>query len=217
MKLLDFQGYPRQNRRWPRPLIHHDEHPGRLEDGCAIRGHPQIGFRCFMSMTVAMTSRLGPFGPGFVGLVDEKSRRYVRWISARCRLNSVDGLKTIVERMNRRGRITSAHRATTTRSERRRLGDRFRDRLRISSWCLTSTDSATTDRAPPGRASRATVASRCRTRTARARTARCYQVRDNLEECSGIWNSPRTGGEGHPVRRRACACPSTHIPTATVV
>src|SRR5882762_3747288 len=50
---------------------------------CAIRGHPQLGFRCFMSTTAAMTSRLGPFGPGFIGLWDEKSRRYVRCISAR--------------------------------------------------------------------------------------------------------------------------------------
>ena len=30
---------------------------------CAIRGQPQVGFRCFMSTTAAMTSRLGPFGP----------------------------------------------------------------------------------------------------------------------------------------------------------
>ena len=172
----------------PRPLVHHDEHPVRVENGrfapkqiktpqtvlrvtqdrepgrpaasgfgwyraarmrrttsllmgipkarviwCAIRGHPQIGFRCFMSTTAAMTSWLGPFGPGFIDLLEEKSRRYFRWISARCRLNSVDGLKTIAERMNRPGRIKSAHRPTTTRSAGRRLGDRFRDRLRISS------------------------------------------------------------------------------------
>jgi hypothetical protein len=35
---------------------------------------------------------------------------------------------------------------------------------------LTSTDSASTERAPPGPASRATVTSRCRKRTARSRT-----------------------------------------------
>ena len=126
------------------------------------RCDPQIGFRCFMSMTAAMTSRLGPLGPGSVGRLGEKSRRYFRWISARCRRNSVDGSKTIGERMNRPGRIKSAHRPTTTRSEGRRFGDRFRDRLRISSWCLTSTDSATTERAPPGPARRVTAASRCR-------------------------------------------------------
>src|SRR2546425_12989813 len=93
---------------------------------CTIRGHPQLGFRCFMSTTAAMTSWLGPFGPGFIDPLDEKSRRYFRWISARCRLNSVDGLKTIAERMNRPGRIKSAHRAATTRAEGRGLGDRFR-------------------------------------------------------------------------------------------
>jgi len=37
---------------------------------------PQVGFRRFMSTTAAMTSRLRPFGPGFVGTLDEKSRRY---------------------------------------------------------------------------------------------------------------------------------------------
>src|ERR1700682_4236633 len=64
--------------------------------------------------------------------------------------------------------MKTAHRPATTRSEGRRLGDRFRERLRISSWCLTSTDSATTERAPPGPASRATVANRCRKRTDRS-------------------------------------------------
>ena len=43
--------------------------------------------------------------------------------------------------------------------------------MRISSCCLTRTDSATTARAPPGPASRATVATRWRNRTARSRLA----------------------------------------------
>src|SRR5712691_4386893 len=43
---------------------------------CAIRGHPHVGFRCFMSTTAAMTSWLGPFGPGFFFTFDENSRRY---------------------------------------------------------------------------------------------------------------------------------------------
>src|SRR5229473_8103531 len=71
--------------------------------------------------------------------------------------------------------MKSAHRPATTRSKGRRFGDRLRERLRTSSWCLTSTDSATTERAPPGPASRATVTSRCRNRTARSRTAESYQ------------------------------------------
>jgi hypothetical protein len=37
------------------------------------------------------------------------------------------------------------------------------DGSNVVSWCLTKTDSATTARAPPGPASRATVASRWRT------------------------------------------------------
>jgi hypothetical protein len=40
-----------------------------------------------MSTTAAMTSWLGPLGPGFIGSFDENSRRYFRWISARCRCN----------------------------------------------------------------------------------------------------------------------------------
>src|SRR3954465_2385537 len=82
--------------------------------------------------------------------------------------------------------MKTAHTPATTRSAGRRLGDRFRDRLRIRSWCLTSTDSATTERAPPGPASRATVASRCNNRTARSRTAGSYQDCDTGEECSRI-------------------------------
>ena len=35
---------------------------------CAIRGQPQVGFRCFMSTTAAMMSGAGPLGPGFIGL-----------------------------------------------------------------------------------------------------------------------------------------------------
>src|SRR3989442_7142134 len=153
---------------------------------CAIRGHPQVGFRCFMSTTAAMTSWLGPLGPGLVGPLDEKRRRYFHCVRARWRVNSVDGLKTIAEQINRPGRMKRVHRPATTRSEGRRLGDRFRERLRISSWCLTSTDSATTERAPPGPASRATVASRCRTSTTRSRTAQSYQDRDTGRECSQI-------------------------------
>jgi hypothetical protein len=60
------------------------------------------------------------------------------------------------------------------------------DRLRISSWCLTSTDSAITERAPPAPASRATVASRCRKRTARSRTAASRQDREILRNAHAL-------------------------------
>ena len=139
---------------------------------CAIRGQPQVGFRCFMSTTAAITSWVGLFGPGFFGTPDEKSRRYFRLVRARWSVKNVEGFMTIAERINRRGRMRSAHKLATMRSEGRRLGERLRERLRIRSCCLTSTDSASTERAPPGPASRATVANRCRNRTARSRMAR---------------------------------------------
>jgi hypothetical protein len=68
---------------------------------------PQVGFGRFMSTTAAMTSCLGPFGPGF-GTLDEKSRRYFRVVSARWRLKSVESLTTIAERITRPGRMTIA-------------------------------------------------------------------------------------------------------------
>ena len=71
----------------------------------------------------------------------------------------------------------------------RRLSDRFRDRLRISSWCLTITDSATMARAPPAPASRATVVGRCRKRTARSRTRKILATLRNRKIAQGLRNS----------------------------
>ena len=42
------------------------EMPKARDICCAIRGHPQVGFRCFMLTTAAMTSWLGPLEPGFL-------------------------------------------------------------------------------------------------------------------------------------------------------
>ena len=107
--------------------------------------------------------------------MDEHSRRYLRCRNARWR-KSVDGLRTIAERISRLGRMISAHTPATMRSARRRLGARRRERFRISNWCLTKTDSATTARAPPGPASRATVARRWRNRTTKSRIAHRKQA-----------------------------------------
>jgi hypothetical protein len=46
-----------------------------------------------MSTTAAMTSRLGPFGPGFFRTADENSRRYFRVVSARWRRRRVDAFQ----------------------------------------------------------------------------------------------------------------------------
>src|SRR5439155_24113460 len=66
----------------------------------------------------------------------------------------------------------------------------------------TRTDYATTERAPPEPESRATVATKCRNRTARSRTAGSYQDRDTGKECSRILEfamhrrPPRAGSIG---------------------
>src|SRR5260370_8412327 len=72
-------------------------------------------------------------------------------------LKRVEGFSTIAERIRRVGRMKRAHKPATRRSEKHRLSDRCRERLRIRSCCLTRTDSATTERTPPRPNSRATV------------------------------------------------------------
>src|ERR1700674_2868453 len=97
-----------------------------------------------------MSSLLGPFGPGLPLRLDEKSRRYLRFLRAWWRLKRVEGFSTMAERIRRAGRMKKAHKPATRRSEKYRLGDRCRERLRIRSCCLTRADSATTERTPPG-------------------------------------------------------------------
>jgi hypothetical protein len=46
----------------------------------------------------------------------------------------VEGFRRIAERTSRLGRMKSTHTPATMRSATRRLGERFRDRLRVSSW-----------------------------------------------------------------------------------
>ena len=93
---------------------------------------------------------MGPLGPGLPLRWEEKSRRYFRFLRAWWRLKRVEGLRTMAERIRRAGRMRRAHKPATRRSEVRRFGDRCRERLRIRSCCLTRTDSATTERKPPG-------------------------------------------------------------------
>src|SRR5947208_2955411 len=81
-----------------------------------------------------MSALLGPFGPGLRLRLDEKSRRYFRFLRAWWRLNRVEGFSTIAERTRRAGLMRRAHKPATRRSEVRRFGDRALERLRIKSW-----------------------------------------------------------------------------------
>ncbi len=76
----------------------------------------------------------------------------------------------MAERTRRVGRMNPAQSPAMTRSIDVRFGARSRDRLRISSCCLTSNDSAATDRRPPGPNKRAVVTIRLMKRMARSRT-----------------------------------------------
>ena len=116
-----------------------------------------MGLRCFIWTTASMSSLLGPFGPGLPLRLDENSRRYLRFLRAWWMLKRVEAFSTMAERIRRAGRMQRAHKPATRRSEARKFGDRYRERLRIRSCCLMRTDSATTKRMPPGPRSRASV------------------------------------------------------------
>jgi hypothetical protein len=73
---------------------------------------------------------------------------------------SVDGLSTMAERNERAGLIRAGQRLARMRSIGRRFGALARDRFKIDSWCFSSSDSETIDRAPPGSSSLAIVAMR---------------------------------------------------------
>src|SRR5439155_26427682 len=94
----------------------------------------------------------------------EKRRRYFRFFRAWWRRKRVEGFRTMAERIRRDGRLNRAHEPATRRSERRRWGARWRERLRIRSCCLRSTDSATTERRPPRVGRRAAVVKRWKKR-----------------------------------------------------
>src|SRR6516225_5739413 len=84
-----------------------------------------------------------------------KQHAVLSFRSTSWRCSRVEGFRTMADRIRRARRIKSAHRPAMMRSETRRFGDRRRERLRIKSCCSARRDSATTDRTPPGPASRA--------------------------------------------------------------
>jgi hypothetical protein len=100
---------------------------------CAIRGQPQLGLRLFMSTIASMRSLFGPFRPGLLLRLGENRRRYFRFFRAWWKFRRVEGFSTIADRRTRARRIRSAHKPAIIRSDARRLGARFRERLRISS------------------------------------------------------------------------------------
>ena len=123
----------------------------------------------------------------------ENNVRYFRWISIWWKCIRVDGLRTMADLRTRAGRMRRVHQPAIIRSETRRFGARLRPRFRISSWCRTNIDSATTDRKPPGLESRTKVTITCTKRTRMSRTRRWYQSLTTPQNLGGFSNSPQTG------------------------
>jgi hypothetical protein len=120
-----------------------------------------------------MSSFDGPFGPGRRWPPDEKSHRYLHFLSASWNLNKVLGFRMTASLGIRLGGTNSNPIPRRRRSDEFRLGARRRARLLMSSWCLSNKDSATTARTPPGRRSLAMVTNRWR-----ASISRCIIDRD---------------------------------------
>src|SRR5215831_903560 len=87
----------------------------------------------------------------------------------------------MAERRTRIGRMSRVHKPATMRSEDRRLGARFRPRFRIRSCCRIKTDSATTQRRPPGVPSRMMVTIAYRKRVKMSRMRGWYQTEQAQE------------------------------------
>ena len=101
------------------------------------------------------------------GADDEKSHRYLRFLSASWNLNKVLGFRMIASLGILLGGTNSDPRPRRRRSDEFRFGARRRARLLMSSWCFSTKDSATTALTPPGRTSLAMVAKRWTARTSR--------------------------------------------------
>ncbi len=86
-------------------------------------------------------------------------------------------LSAMAARVTRLGCSNKEHKPETTRSQTRRLGARRRQRLRMRSWCFIRTDSAITERTPPGRPIRNMVAARWTISTMKSRMRNVNKIK----------------------------------------
>src|ERR1022692_2570121 len=138
-----------------------------------------------------MISCVGPFGPGLRRIpADENRQRYFRSTNALWNRNSVAGLRIAASLVTRRGRTNSVISPSTNRSIVVRGGARRRERRLMRSRCLSSKDSAMTERTPPGRASLARVTINCTAIRSKSRIIKAgYQGHRSAQDCS--YTAPR--------------------------
>jgi hypothetical protein len=124
---------------------------------CAMRGHPKLGLRRFISATASMSALSDHFGPGWCPRPEENNRWYFSFgqhvveMQQGGRLQH-DGGTGNAPRVHEKG--TQAGDDTIRSPE---VGSMLSAATEDPQLLLTSTDSATTERRPPGRASRTTV------------------------------------------------------------
>src|SRR5215475_548547 len=97
----------------------------------AICGHPQLGLRCFISITARIKSSVGPSGrASFLFWVKTADGSFAEPMPDG-KFRKVDGFKAIAALRNRPGLIQGEQNPAISRSRARRFGARRRDRFRI--------------------------------------------------------------------------------------
>ena len=152
----------------------------------AMCTQPKCGLRRFSAMMAAMRSADGPFGPGLRRGEGEEAKilRYFLCTRASWNLNSVAVLTSAPSFGSRFGRTNNVAKPRTKRSTAVRLGARCRQRLLMSNWCLSNSDSAATARTPAGRRSFARVTSRWMARMRLHAPGEPYHDRRCVQGCT---------------------------------
>src|SRR6202521_5698715 len=126
-----------------------------------MRTQPDLGLRRFIATIAATSCAAGPLGPGLWRCgEEEKSRRYFRSTSALWNLSRVAGLTSVPSFAMRRRLTNSVVSPSRKRSIEVRFGARCLERLAMSNWCFSISDSAATARLPPRRRSFTQVTSK---------------------------------------------------------
>ena len=137
-------------------------------------------------MIAPMIASDGPFGPGLDRApAEENRRRYFLSISALWNRNNVEGLRITASFATRRGLTNSVVNPSMNRSIVVRGGARRLVRRLIRCCCLSSRDSAMTERTPLGRTSYAREAIKCTARRSKSRiVSGAYHGHRSTQDCS---------------------------------
>jgi hypothetical protein len=100
---------------------------------CAILGHPHVGLRRFIWMTASMSSRVAPLDRVYAGPLERKGGGISDSSVLDGSAKEWRALGPLRNGPNERGGFRNAHNPATNRSDTRKCGARFRERLSITS------------------------------------------------------------------------------------